>query len=289
MRIARAPGRVNLIGEHTDHAGGLVLPVPVDLEVRLRFTPREDGLVRLRSEARPGEEDLFAPASPPPPEPGDWRSYARGVAALLHREGVLRRGLDGVLESSLPVGAGLASSAALEAAVALALLDVSGTALPRPRVAELCREAEHRWSGVACGAMDQMAVLVGEPGAALRLDCSDGSFRSVHLPDPAPRIVVIDTGVRRELARSPYNDRVREAREALAAENPATLPDRLARRRRHVEAENARVDAAAGALEAGDLATLGQLLDESHASLRDDFEVSWPEADRAAVAARSSP
>jgi galactokinase len=287
-RVARAPGRANLIGEHTDHAGGLVLPLAIDLEIRVRFTPRADRLVSLRSTARPGESAVFDPSDPPTPRPGDWTSYALGVAALIAERDLLKRGIDGTIESDLPERAGLSSSAALEAAVALAILDASGTSLPPAEIAALCREAEHRFAGVSCGIMDQTAVLRGRRDAALRIDCGTGEVRPVPL-GPAPfDALVIDTGVRRALADSPYNDRVRECREAMAAAPGAALPEHLARRRRHVLSENARVDAAVRALASGDLGALGRLLDESHASLRDDFEVSWPEADRAVEAARDA-
>jgi galactokinase len=286
--VARAPGRVNLIGEHTDHALGLVLPLAIDREIRVIYTPRNDGLVEMRSSARPSETDTFDPADPPPVPPGDWRGYVRGVAALLAERGLLLRGIDGMIESDLPEGGGLSSSAALEVAVALALLDASRTSLPRADIATLCREAEHRFAGVHCGIMDQTAVVFGRRDAALRIDCGTGEVRPVPLGPRPFDIVVIDTGVRRALADSPYNDRVRECREAMAATEGARLSDTLARRRRHVASENARVDAAVDALEAGDLVELGRLLDESHASLRDDFEVSWPEAERAVETAREA-
>jgi len=288
FRIARAPGRVNLVGEHTDHVGGLVLPLSIDREIRVRFRPRADGLVVVRSAAHPAEEDRFDPADAPPREAGDWRNYPRGVASLLHAEGLVRRGLDAEVDGGLPEGAGLSSSAALEAAFALALLDVSGATLPRTRLAAICREAEHRWAGVDCGIMDQLAVLCGRRDAALRIDCASGEVRPATFGSRSPDLVAIPTGVRHALSATPYNERVREFRSAIEAPANRALPAPLDRRRRHVLTENERVDAAVVALAEGDLETLGRRIDESHASLRDDAEVSWPEAEETVERARAA-
>jgi galactokinase len=265
----RAPGRVNLIGEHTDYAGGLVLPAAIDRAVTVRFEPA--ARIRLRSSEPPGTVELAADGS------GAAEGYGRYVAALVRELAALGRapaGIDGVVESDLPAGAGLSSSAALLVAVGLALCERAGLELEPLALAGACRRAEERAVGVPCGIMDPAVSLLGRAGAALLLDCGSLEHRVVPLP-PGLGLVVVDSGVRRGLADTGYAARRAELERALAGD----LDDVTARRLRHLRSENARVEQAAAALGAGDVVALGPILAAGHASLRDDFEVSTPELD----------
>ncbi len=244
LRSFRAPGRVNLIGEHTDYAGGLVLPAAIDRFVTV--TGEEADGVELQSEGAPA----------------GWERYVEAVV----EEVVAATGLRGRITSDLPIGAGLASSAALEVAVAVALCGVAGREIEPLELAEACRRAEERAVGVPCGIMDQAASLLGRAGHAVLLDCSTLEHRLVRLPADLA-LVVIHSGIERRLEDAPYAQR----RAELEAGHPLRV--------RHVESENKRVLAVAEALEADDRAALGRLFREGHASLRDDFEVSTPELD----------
>jgi galactokinase len=235
-----APGRVNLIGEHTDYSGGLVLPVAIQLGITLTFE-RADGL------------DLDVPGG---------ERLARAVWDELGRP----TGIRGTVNADLPQGAGLGSSGAFEVAVALALCDVAGLRPEPLELAGLCQRAEQRAAGVPSGILDQAASLLGRAGHALLLDCGTLGHRSVRLPEDVA-ILVLDSGERRSLDSSAYGQRRRE----LEAGDP--------RRVRHVETENARVRETVAALEQGDVATLGPIFAASHASLRDDYEVSTPTLD----------
>ncbi len=306
VRVARAPGRVNLIGEHTDYNGGLVLPVAISPEIRLAFVPTADRRVEITLAADGSMEafDLDAIG----PRRGSWIDYVAGTAWALAEAGVATRGLRGLLASSLPPSSGLSSSAALELVSAWALLgdEVSSEDAEAPAhrpdpmtLARICQRAENAYVGVNCGLMDQAAESLGAAGRALLLDCRSLAWRQVVLPLEDHRLVVCHTGSPRRLESSEYNARRAECEAAVAAlarDDPAITslrditPDRLAdvrrvvpevtfRRARHVVLENARVSAAIDALQAGDMAALGRLFAESHASLRDDFEVSSPELD----------
>jgi galactokinase len=250
-----APGRVNLIGEHTDYAGGLVLPVAIDRGVTLTCRPA-DG-IRLRSDV----------------DPDGFRRYVAALAAELAVVGIVS-GIEGQLESDLPAGAGLASSAALLVVVGLALLDAAGAELEPMALADLCRRAEERAVGVPCGIMDQAIAVLAEPGHALLLDCETLGRRQVPLPRGL-RLVVVDSRTPRQLADTGYAARRAELERALAGD----LDETTSRRLRHLRSENARVEQAAAALERGDTRALGAILAAGHASLRDDYEVSTPELD----------
>jgi galactokinase len=291
-----APGRVNLIGEHTDYSGGLVLPVAVDRGVTLRWRPDPD-TIRLRSAEFPEAVVLDLHGAPRSALAG-WGRYAAAVAELLREQGRPPTGLDGIVSSTVPVGAGLSSSAALTVALALALCRASRFELPRLELARLAQEAERRAVGVPVGLMDPAASLLARRGHALMLDCGTEQHRLVPLPARLT-IVVLDSGVRRSLEDSGYATRRAElerALPALAGARPSDVTveeaeaaalaagvDEIARRRlRHVVSENERVRACVRALEAPgrpDRETLGTLFREGHASLRDDFEVSTPELD----------
>jgi galactokinase len=261
MVQVRAPGRVNLIGEHTDYAGGLVLPAAIDRAVTV--TGVRARTIRLTSDREAEPVELEADGSS---EAAGWGRYVSAVAAELDTLGRPAIGLAGRVGSDLPSGIGLASSAALEVAVALALCEVARFALEPLELAEACRRAEERAVGVPCGIMDQAASLLARAGHALLLDCSTLEHR--HVPTPAGlALIVIHSGVERTLESSAY------------AQRRAEVEAGDERRLRHVRSENERVRGAVVALEADDRAALGRLFRASHDSLRDDFEVSTPELD----------
>jgi galactokinase len=284
-RTYRAPGRVNLIGDHTDYNEGFVLPLAVDLDCVVRARPREDGRVVLRSADRGGEVEFAADGSTDPTavEP-PWGRYAAGVVRTLADRGREPSGIDATITSTIPLGAGLSSSAALEVAVGLALCDAARFSLTTLELARACQEAELIATGVPCGIMDQLASLAGSRDRALLIDCRTLEIEQIPLP-PRLAVLVIHSGMPRQLVDSAYGERQRACEAAAARLGVPALrdatPEQVAGlpRARHVVSENARVLAAAEALKSGDLPTLGRLLAESHASLRDDFEVSTPELD----------
>ncbi len=251
-RSWRAPGRVNIIGEHIDYLGGTVLPFACDLELVVEATPRPDSLVKFSS----------PDASPDP--------YVRGVVQALEESGIESFGCEGTISSSIPVGAGLSSSAAVTAGIALA---VSNGAKLTPSVLQ---RAEIIASGVRGGLMDQTSVLEGRAGHALLLDCATETFDYIAIPESVA-FVVIDTGTRRELADGRYAQRKDEAESG----HP--------KRRLHTDSEQRRVFDAVDALRAGDVASLGALVSASHASLSDNFEVSSEALDAAVRRAESHP
>ena len=295
---ARAPGRVNLIGEHTDYNGGLVLPAAIELATRVSVRLRRDAEVRGFSRER-GAAQAGLDASPS----GDWLDYVRGTARVLASAGLVRdTGFEIAVLSDVPEGAGLSSSAALEAATALALLAAAGgreVELDRPQLARLCQRAEVEFAGVPCGIMDQYAVLCSEPGAGLLLDCARVQARSAPLP-AGVEILIFDTGVARGLRSGAYAERRAECERALEGarrvlERPLgslsevviadferlerALEPVSFRRARHVISENARVREFAAALEVGALGRAGAAMFASHESLRVDYEVTVRESD----------
>lgn len=291
----RAPGRVNLIGDHVDYVGGLVLPVALEQAVELRGEATDDGIVRLASASFSGEAvvDLRNPVE----GQEGWVRYVVAVIEELADHSIDVRGFEGELTSDLPSGSGLSSSAALEVCVAGALAFAAGVELAGMELALLAQRAENR-VGIPCGIMDQAASALGRRGHALLLDCATLDHRLVSIPD-AIGIAVIDSGVRRRLEESGYAARRREVEHALAVVQPeagshdveaslragtaAGLDGRELRRLRHVLTESERVRAVAQELErpgGPDIDELGRLFASGHASLRDDFEVSVPEIDR---------
>jgi galactokinase len=284
-RTYRAPGRVNLIGDHTDYNEGFVLPLAVDFDCTVQAQPREDGRVVLRSHDRAGEVDIAADGSTDPTTVDPpWGRYAAGVVRTLAERGREAAGIEATIASTIPLGGGLSSSAALEVAVSLALCDAARFSLPTLELARACQEAEIVATGMPCGIMDQLASLAGSRDRALLIDCRSLEIEQIPLP-PRLAVLVINSGMPRQLVDSAYAERRRAceavaARLGLSALRDAT-PEQVADepRARHVVSENARVLAAGEALASGDLVTLGRLLVESHASLRDDFDVSTPELD----------
>jgi galactokinase len=296
---ARAPGRVNLIGEHTDYNQGLVLPCAIDLRTLALLRPRAGTEVRAFSREF-GEQCAFDSAAPRPQ--GTWVDYVQGVVAALAERGVATRGFDLAVASDVPAGSGLSSSAALELAVVTALDAALGLGLDALSRARVAHRAESGFAGVACGIMDQFASALGRAGRLLRIDCRDEAVGEVAFPSREARLLVVHSGGARELATAGYARRVAECAAALEQARAAGLVSRDAaslralcaddlpalarvldglslRRVRHVLTENARVDATCRALRAGDLEGAGALLREGMASLREDYEVSTAELD----------
>ena len=291
---AFAPGRVNLIGEHTDYNDGLCLPFAIERGVTVSAVPLGAGR-QIEARALDLEEaDSFGLGheGEPSDAPEGWRAFVRGAASELQHAGVELRPCRLEFSGDLPPEAGLSSSAGLSISLCLALCAVAGADPPEPvELARLCSRVENKWCDAQTGLLDQLASLCGEPKHALRIDMVGPKLRQVpfeldgHLP------ATLDSGASRSLAGSGYNERREECRAACeqlgidslreAADSAgATLPGPLDRRVRHVLSENARVDAAVRALERREFDALGRLLDASHASLRDDYEVSVPEVER---------
>ncbi len=288
MFRAFGPGRVNLIGEHTDYNGGLALPFAIDRGVTAETEARGDG--EIVAEARDlGEHDRFAAADPGRAD--GWRAFVRGTVAELRATGVPLEGARIAFGGDVPAGSGLSSSAALEAALSLALLAVAGAPEPdRVELAKLCSRVENDWVGAETGLLDQLASLLGEEGSALRIDFQTLDLETVPLELGGWQLVTADSGAAHSHAEGGYNERRAECRAAAEALGVELLSDadpeaarRLGgpegKRARHVLNENQRVEATVAALHAGDFGTVGQLLDASHASLRDDFEASVPEVE----------
>ncbi len=287
---AFAPGRVNLIGEHTDYNGGLALPFAIGAGVTVQAEAIDSARIEVTA-ADLDERDSFELDGPEPAS--GWRAFVRGVAAELERAGLKLRGTRLQIGGDVPRGAGLSSSAAVEVAVALALLAVSEQAEPdRLALARICSAVENEWVGAHTGLLDQLASLCGERDKALRIDFRSLDVCPVPLELGEYTLVTLDSGEHHTLAAGGYNERrdecaracrelgiesLREASLAMAARLAPPLDGRV----RHVVTENERVDAAVSALEQGDLVALGVLLDESHASLRDCYQVSTPAVERA--------
>jgi galactokinase len=298
--IAEAPGRVNLIGEHVDYNDGLVLPFAINRSVLAAFAPRDDDVIRVYSMDY-AEHAPLSRSDVSPWQPGGWSSYVSGVLAVLVDEGYAPRGMYLAIAGNVPQGGGLSSSAAMEVAVAGAFRDAFGLDLGGVPLAQLCQRAENEYVGVQCGIMDQFASTLSQRDCALLIDCRSLAYEAVplRLADAGLAVVIANSGASRELAGSAYNQRRIECEEAVAI-----LRDRLGRpgltslrdvtpsdvdaleidnvpmrRARHVVTEIARVGAAVDALRNDDFAALGALMQESHLSLRDDYEVSSPELD----------
>jgi len=296
-KIYRAPGRVNLIGEHTDYNQGFVMPAAIDFSTWVAIAPRQDRKLSLRSEnfAETVELDLDKPAAS---GRGHWSDYPFGVAVKLEQSGRRLMGANVLVHGDVPIGSGLSSSAAIEVATGLALLENSEVTIDRMALAKLCRQAENEFVGIRCGLMDQFISCFGHSGHALLLDCRQLDYKLLPLPENV-KLVVCNTMVKHELASSEYNARRAECEEGVRVlagklsqvqslrdvtmndleRSRSELSEVVYRRCRHVVGENHRVTAAAAALRSGDLMLFGKLMAESHQSLRDDYEVSCEELD----------
>jgi galactokinase len=282
--IVRAPGRVNLIGEHTDYNDGFVLPMAIDHAVWIALSPRADSQVRIRSLDLEVDSafDLHSLTK------GEgWLEYIKGVAFELQKAGYELKGFDAVMTGDVPRGAGLSSSAAVELATARAFAAVSGFAWDAAQMAKISQKAENEWVGVNCGIMDQMASAASKEGYALFLDCRTLEVQHAPLPENIS-VVILDTSTRRGLVDSAYNERRSQCEEAARwfgvkalrdvsvdqFEKANGLSEIVMRRARHIVTENARVLEAVQVMKAGNVKRLGELFNASHASLRDDFEVT---------------
>jgi galactokinase len=299
--FARAPGRVNLIGEHIDYNGGWVLPAAINRDVAMVAGPSVDGQFHLRSETY--DQDFSSPGNSLPGAPVDvgWPNYFLAVLEQFQLRGMSPPPLSVVIDGDVPAAAGLSSSAAYEVCAARLFLAVLERTLPGPDLALLAQAAEHsRWVGVQCGIMDQFISVNGKRGHALKIDCRTLESFPVPLDPQKGQLLLIHSTVKRELATSAYNERRRECEEALALLNDLAglrnsflteytpsdfdkwgerVPEPLRRRARHVISEQARVLDCERLLNAGDLAAVGELLNASHRSLSDDYEVSCSELD----------
>jgi galactokinase len=308
-RFFSAPGRVNLIGEHTDYNEGFVLPMAIERRTVVAAAARSDGRVVAQSGAF-GETFEFELDRPGPVRRGVWGDFVEGTVRALMARGVAVPGASLVIESDVPRGAGLSASAALETSVGLALATLAGRGdFDRVALAKAGQAAEHEYVGTLCGIMDQYIAALGVEGHALLVDCRSLEARRVPMALDAAKLVVCDTGVKHELASSGYNQRRAECDEAvrlLAAalsgitalrdldvagfeRHAGLLPEVVQRRARHVVTENERTLRAVDALTARDLVEFGRLMQASHVSLRDDYEVSCPELDLAVDEALSHP
>ena len=289
--LARAPGRVNLIGDHTDYNDGFVLPMAIDRGVWIAFRPRDDR--RVVAHSLDFDEDVSFAVGRDAPRAEGWVEYVRAIGWALDDAGRRFAGWDGVVAGDVPVGAGLSSSAAIELAAAYAFTAGAHGAWEPPAMALLAQRAENVQVGVNCGIMDQLISATGVAGHAVLIDCRSLSTRAVPIPSDAA-VVVLDTATRRGLVDSAYNERRAQCEHAARTFGVAALRDVDApafaaradeldpvtrRRARHVVTEDARTLRAAEALTVGDLVAMGTLMNDSHASLRDDFEVSRRELD----------
>jgi galactokinase len=303
--VSRAPGRVNLIGEHTDYNDGFVMPAALEFATLTAASQRPDRRLRVYSMIM-DETREFDLDSPPAGPTGDWSDYIVGVALMLERSGRTLVGADLIVWSDVPIGAGLSSSAALEVSCAHALLTESGLPFDPIEIAQLCQRAENDFVGMRCGVMDQYISCCGVAGNALLIDCRSLESRNVAIA-PNLRLLIADSRVRHQHAGGEYNLR-REACEegvkllsrylgpiqALRDVTPKQLeakrrklPELIYRRCRHIVTENARVLEAERALEAGDLVACGRAMNASHISMRDDFEITCPEVDMLAGLAQT--
>jgi len=299
--IVRAPGRVNLIGEHTDYNGGFVLPLAIDRAVWIALRPRADRRIVVHSVDFQAEA-VFSLDELVRGEPS-WAEYVKGTAWSLAEAGFALSGFEGVLAGDVPLGAGLSSSAALEVATARALAVAAGIDWDPPAMAQLARRAENEWVGVQCGIMDQLISAVGQAGCAVLIDCRSLQTTPVAFP-AGGAVAVLDTGTRRGLVDSAYNERraqceaaseffqvacLRDVTPEMFERGAQGLDETTRRRARHVITENDRTLQTVEAIQRGALGALGALLNQSHKSLRDDFEVSSDALDAMVAAAQAHP
>jgi galactokinase len=297
-RLFRAPGRVNLIGEHTDYNDGFVLPMAIDSETAVAARANDSSRVRVHS-LNMKETAEFELDKPGPKQRGIWLDYIEGVAQVLLERGLQVRGADMVIASDIPTGAGLSSSAALEISTGLALLAVSGIEVDMVELALAGQQAEHSYVGIKCGIMDQLVVACGRKGHALFIDCRSLEMTQIPFETANTAVVICDTQVKHELSSSEYNTRraeceqgveilkgvlpgIRALRDVSIADylrHEEILPEPIRSRCRHVVTENERTLLARNALRTNDFYEMGQLMRRSHESMRDDFQISCLEID----------
>ena len=297
-RLFRAPGRVNLIGEHTDYNGGFVLPMAIDKETAIAAAPREDRLIKVFS-VNYEESAEFDLDNEPKLIEGFWLNYIEGTARILEENFGKLRGANVLIWSDVPTGAGLSSSASLEISVGLALSKISNKTVDRTALAKIGQQTEHDYVGAKVGIMDQFVSANAEKNHALLLDCRSLKFENVPLDTSETAIVICDTNVKHNLASSEYNTRRRECEQAVKflkeylpnitqlrdvslpefEKHADKLPEIIRRRARHIISENERTLKAASALKNNNLQEFGQLMNQSHKSLKNDFEVSCRELD----------
>jgi len=305
--VVHSPGRVNLIGDHTDYHDGLVLPAAINLGTDVAASSRDDRRLRVVAvrfdESDEISLDDFRPGSGP-----EWSHYVYGCVAMLRSAGYAISGADLLIDGDLPIGGGLSSSASLEMGVSVALTRLVGLDIDRPTLARLCQRVENQIIGVQSGIMDQLAVACGVLDHALMIDCRSTDIELVPVPRSA-RLIIVDSGLPRTLAGSAYNERRMESTSALAAlqanasglaalrdvtmallaRHTQNLDGTQLRRARHVVTENQRVRESATALRHGDVEAFGRLMAASHVSLRDDYDVSVPELDLLVATAMQTP
>ncbi len=295
--VFRAPGRVNLIGEHTDYNDGFVMPAAIEFYTWVAISPRTDRKLVIRSENFQETQEFDLDEMSPLPR-NDWSDYVRGVAVVLQEAGRSLCGANMLIRGEVPIGAGLSSSAAIEVACGYALLENSGSRVDRVELAKLCRLAENTFVGMRCGIMDQFISCCGQAGQSLMLDCRSLEYHLLPLPENV-HLVISNTKVKHEHASGEYNTRRQECESAVRIlsrwypdihalrdvtlnqleAHSGQLPDILYKRARHVTSENQRVEDAARALDRGDLEAFGDLMNASHRSLRNDYAVSCAELD----------
>ena len=306
-RVFRAPGRVNLIGEHVDYNQGFVLPMAIDRDCLVLARAREDATLRIHSVQF--DETVEHAISAPRGDSHHWSDYVRGVAWALAEAGAKLVGADLLIASDVPLGSGLSSSAALEVSTAFALLGVSGQSMDRAAIARACQRAENEFVGMRCGPMDQLAACFGKKHHALRIDCRTLEVEPVPLDESQTRVVVASTMVKHALAASEYNMRRQECEAAvrlIQTQHPAVRAlrdvawsdieslssawqENLRRRARHVTSEITRVPAAVEALRRSDWDAMRKLMEVSHASLDADYQVTSPELNTMVALARELP
>ncbi len=295
--LFRAPGRVNLIGEHTDYNDGFVLPCAIGFQTWVAASARSDSKLVLHSENFP-EKFEFDVSRLPTQKIGSWCDYVLGVAVMLQKAGNKLPGADVLVKGEVPIGSGLSSSAAVEVASALSFLHLSGGTLALPEIAKLCQQAENNFVGAHVGIMDQFVSCLGKEGHALLLDCRSLEYKTIPVPDNI-RIVICNTMVKHQHSGGEYNARREECNEAVKLlskwyggiralrdvslkqlqSHISDMPKKIYNRALHVVSENRRVMDAVEALNRGNLSEVGQLMRESHRSLRDLYEVSCKELD----------
>jgi galactokinase len=294
IHVIRAPGRVNLIGEHTDYNDGFVFPMAIEPHVLIACRARTDGKIRIGSTYKQGDIAEFSIGQKLTPGNPKWANYSKGVTAGLIGAGIPLVGMDAMIDNTLPVGGGLSSSAAIEVGTARALLALAGETMDAMRIALISQKAEHEFANVPCGIMDQAIVAKGQVGHAMLLDCRDLTTTLIPLDGNELRVIIVNSMVKHELSGGEYRERREQCEEGAkhfkvkalrdvtlpqVLEAKSALPDVIFRRCRHVVGENARCTQFADLLVKKEYDQAGQLMVASHNSLRDDYEVSVKELD----------